>query len=305
MIEISTEELKKLKIVGTGTFSNIYRKDDKVYKIYKDEVKTDKFDELIENPLLKHKSTTIRRIKRLIFLNQIVKNTDLAEDLVFVDGQFYGIVLPYYDGKTLFDMEDSSFKDRIDYSYKIIKNAKELTDNHIYSIDFSLKNTMVVNDEIKLLDLDDINTKISNFRNIFSEEKSILAVDKVIKTLLNENRYRYYDKELSGLVEFEQHSSNRTYFDIRMYIDSKKIKKNILFLDETYNSCIDKVHCNKVVFTFDKYDIYYIIKCISKLKENDVIVDDVIHVNDIDNYIANSSYNDCLSVKGSKVLKLR
>ena len=307
MINISTEELEKLdKLdkVGFGSFSRVYRKDDKVYKIYKEEVKKDKHS-MMENPMLKHRNRTINKCKTLIILNRFIKNTDLVEDLAYVDGVFYGVVMPYYDGKTFYELLDSPFEKRIDYSSELVENAKELTNYYIYVKDYSLKNVMVVDDKVKIIDLDDITTKIWYFKNYFLEKRCIGALDETIRAFLHENYYGCHDKELMDLIDFESYAYSYNYSDINDYLANKKIKKNLLFLDETYDSCVDKVYSNHIIYTYDKHDVEYIAHCISLLKDKGVVVNDVVKKSNIDNYMNNFSTNSCLYAQGSKILKLK
>ena len=92
--------------------NQVYRNGDKVFKVYDDVIK-DAFGEPTKNPILKHPKLTILKLKRLMALNSGIKHTDLVEDLLYVDGSFKGIVLPYYDGQTFLDLKKISLLERV------------------------------------------------------------------------------------------------------------------------------------------------------------------------------------------------
>lgn len=109
MISLTSEELKKLEKIGYGNFGVIYKDSDKIYKIYNHVVKASAHI-TVPNPSLRFPK---RRLNRLINLNKSIKYTDLVQDTVFIDGQFRGIVLPYYEGETLLDLSQEPLEKRL------------------------------------------------------------------------------------------------------------------------------------------------------------------------------------------------
>ena len=67
MVNISKEELYNLEQIDSGNFGTIYKKGDKVYKVYNKTVKTS-IHESVKNPMLKHKLISINKLNRLIKL---------------------------------------------------------------------------------------------------------------------------------------------------------------------------------------------------------------------------------------------
>ena len=97
MVSIKSKDLLDLKRVGAGNFGTIYKNGDKVYKIYHQMVRTE-YDSFCPNPSLKlDKSRIIKYTK----LDKKLLYTDLVKDIIYVDGKFGGVVMPYYDGETL------------------------------------------------------------------------------------------------------------------------------------------------------------------------------------------------------------
>ena len=304
MINISKEELDDLEIIDSGNFGIIYKKGNKIYKIYKDEIKTDNYS-MIKNPLLNNKVLTLNKLNKLIGIRHLIKNTDLIENIIYVDNKLSGVVMPYYDGKTLCDLGNEAFTKRIEYSYKLLNNTKELTNYYIYPTDIRLKNVMVVKDEVKIIDLDDNFTKVKYLKDLILERKTYSMLDNTIKYYLKEYDYRHYERDVFDLINYEANKCNKSYDDIKTYLDYKKIKSNLLFIDEKYNTHLHNVYYFKVILTYKKFNSDYLKHCINVLKDKGVIISDIISEDNIHNYIENTSNNSCLYVKENKVLKLK
>ena len=159
MVNLSSSDLKKLKAYKSGNFATIYINGDKAYKIYNEEVKTDNHY-IAKNPVLQHRLRSINKCNRLIRLNRKIQYTDLIEDIIYVDGKFAGVVLPSYDAPLFYDLMNEPIERRVELSRKLIKCARELTDHNIYPKDYKLINMFLVDGEAKLIDLDDVFTKV-------------------------------------------------------------------------------------------------------------------------------------------------
>ena len=178
MVNITSEELNSLEKIGSGAFGTVYFKDYKAYKIYHEMIKTDNY--IIEkNPSLKFREI---KVKRLLQRSKKLKHTDLIEDIIYIDGSFGGIVMPYYDGETLLNTKNKPLKEKIDISKELVRNAKELTKNRIYSLDCSLKNIMLVNNEVKIIDLDDYNTEVTILPSLTYKRSVVFSLYDSIKS---------------------------------------------------------------------------------------------------------------------------
>ena len=301
---ITSEQLSEMPRIGIGNFGTIYKSGNKAIKIYNSEVKTD-FHGLMKNPVLKHLILTRIKCNRLIELNNNINNTDLIEDLVYVDNHFRGVVLPYYDGKLFLDCLNYPLDKRIDYSKKLVQNARELTDNNIYTFDYKLTNMLVYNGEVKIIDLDDPFTKVTFIKDVFMQRRSVLILDETIKVFLKENFNGVYSPGVNELLNKKHYHPNDTYDGIEKYLEEKSIKKSILFIDD--NSDISNSDFNNfdIVYTFDRFNEKEVIDKINYLKSRNIIVNNLITKKKIDEYINNSISDECLFAGNKKVLRLK
>ena len=219
LIFLTDEDIKKYEVIGSGGFGTIYKNGSKVYKIYHEYV-YDEFHCQYINPSLKYRHF---KLNRLINLNKKIKKTDLIEDVIFLNNKFSGVVMPYYEGTTLNNIMDKSIKYKIGLSKQLLENSKELTNKYIYPMDYKLNNLMVSNDEIKIIDLDDIFTKVSIMPNFFNYKRFIFGLDATIKTFLNEYQIYFLNKNIVYNLEIrKQLKSNFTYEDIDRFVEVVK-----------------------------------------------------------------------------------
>lgn len=229
MVKITNDEIQNLKYISCGTFANVYKKDNNTaYKIYKDKIKTI-MGTYMDNPAL-----TINRLHYKLLLNRKskVKGIDLLDDLLYVNGEFKGIVTKYYDGKTLKDL-DIPIEKKIDISRKLIEYNKELTKHLIYHCDYKSNNMMLENDEVKLIDLDDLKTHAFVYPSPLFYFFSIKSLGNEIQELLGQHyNYLGIPKEVYINLKREKKSLKCTYSSINKYLERKEIKKDILFIDK-------------------------------------------------------------------------
>ena len=172
------------------------------------------------------------RYKRMIDLNDKLQYTDLCSDVVFVDGEFAGICLPYYEGELLLDLMDSPFESKMDISRQLVRNSRELTDNCVYPYDYKLKNMMLVDGEVKILDLDDIITKYSLLPNPYRKRKTIRGLDETIKTFFGEyDRCHFYDFNDGEELSRPRYRLSSNYEGINEYLKEKEKKSKFLIVD--------------------------------------------------------------------------
>ena len=65
-------------------------------------------------------------MKRLIDINEKVEHTDLIEDLLYIDGKFYGVVMPYYEEELFLNLRNIPIDERINYAKRISKKCKRI-----------------------------------------------------------------------------------------------------------------------------------------------------------------------------------
>lgn len=305
MAEINSKELDELEMIESGLFGHIYRNGDKVFKVYDDVIK-DAFGEPTKNPILKHPKLSILKLKRLMALNSAVKHTDLVEDLLYVDGSFKGIVLPYYDGQTFLDLKKISLLERIKLSKKLLINARELNDNNIYPLDQRVKNIMLVNGEVKLIDLDDIFTKVTLINNTFLRIKSIEALDTAVKSFLHEYNRPTYDERVVELLDRKDEKTNMSFRGIEKYIESKGVKNRYLFINPDFDLTSERlIEPSRIILVCNPFNKEELISTLQRLKQKGINVFDIVEFDSINDYMRDSSYSECLYSRDGSVLTLK
>lgn len=231
-----------------------------------------------------------------------IKNTDLIEDIVCLNNKYVGVVYPYYDGVTLNQCMDYPIKSKIDMSRQIIENAKELTDNKIYPLDYKLNNMIYIDDKVKIIDLDDYYTKVKLFKSDRLLRKSNIILDETIKTFMGEYEYySYIDLDLQKLLLKKKTKLNDNFEDISSYLDEKEKLINFLLVDlDTDISKIENLDDYLLLFVSDfvkNEDI------ISYIINNNINVYDVVRSNKLLKYLNNHSIDECVDKTGVKILK--
>lgn len=305
MISITKVDLDNLDECSRGDFGIVYRNNDKAYKIYKEEIKVG-YADYIRNPMRRYRRC---RYRRMIDLNDRLQYTDLCSDVVFVDGKFAGICLPYYEGELLLDLRNSPFDLKMDISRQLVRNSRELTDNCVYPYDYKLKNMMLVDGEVKILDLDDIETKYSLLPNLYRKRKTIRGLDETIKTFLGE-----YDRYLSNdFAEGEDISKpiyrlSSNYEGINEYLKEKEKKSKFLIvdyklLDDDTIPLLLSLKDYRIIVTY--YGIEYgkvkPPKILSRVISHNGSVFDFVEYNRLNSYLSNYNIGDLIEYNGQFV----
>ncbi len=305
MVNISKSELEALERVDYGCFGTIYRKDDKVYKVYHEKVKND-FKEPVDNPLLDFPFLTIHKLNRLIRLNSSIKYTDLTEDILYVDNKFAGMVMPYYEGELFANLKDLPLEERIRLLRELLRNAKELTESGIYLFDQRLKNVMLVNGEVKIIDTDDYYVKAPFIKNPYYFFKSIYSLDSTCKSFLGEFVRSTHREVITSKVSRKFYRNTYSYKALEEYLDFKSIPYRILFIDDEFDIDSDKlISGSRVLLVYDKLDIPHILETINKLDQRCITVYDVVSREDMRAYMNNIAHDECLFVEHNRVLTLK
>lgn len=163
MINISESEINKMERIGCGNFGSVYLNKDKVYKVYHKQIKAESLTfnikTIIDNPTLKTKPIKYEYLKHI---NHKLKYTDLIDDTLCIDGGFGVVVMPYYNGDTFENHKYDPIEKKVAIARQLLLNAKELTDNLIYPLDYKSNNIMLYENKIQIIDLDDVKTKVLN-----------------------------------------------------------------------------------------------------------------------------------------------
>ena len=305
MANITSEYLKNCEVIGSGCFGVVYRRGNKAYKVYREEIKDD-FKEPADNPVLTNPGRTFDKLNRLIRLNSLIEYSDLAEDILYVDNKLSGVVLPYYDGKLFYDIVFEPIENRITYARELLRNARELTSHNIYPLDHRLKNIMLVNGEVKIIDLDDYYSRVTRFVNPYYYFRSISALDDSIKSFFREYERASYNQAIMQRIERQTPKCNLTYGGISKYIDFKSEKHRLLFIDENFRLNDEMlINGSRVIIVYDRLYTRKMLEVIDKLNQRGISVYDIIDVGLMDEYINNNSHSDCVYVENNNVLTLK
>lgn len=234
MIRISRFELFDLEKIGQGHLSMVFKLDDEnAYKIYFSEIPARNYygkeHRMVDNPCLRYNKSKYKLLKRK---EKKLQYTDIFKDIIFVDDRFYGVQIPFYDGLTLYDCLNNSFDSKMDISKQLIRNCDELTSNFIYPRDLSLRNVMLVDGNVKIIDLDDPTTKVCHFSNILYKTETAFALNGTIMSLFQESEPPFcYDSVYSYVERKTWFIKNNSKF-IHNYLDYKNQVSDYLIISE-------------------------------------------------------------------------
>ncbi len=303
--DVAIENLEKLG--KGGAFGIVYKLNDSfAIKVYRPEVKA-LFGERVPNPVLRKKTRALK-IRRI---GRDLEYTDLVQDLLYINGKYAGVVIPYYNGTTLDQIMDSPFELKMNISHKLIRNCRELTEHHIYPLDFKLNNMMYVDGEVKLIDLDDTFTKYFLFANRILERDSIGGLDESIKTLFGEYRYNPYNDILGYYLSKERPDTSHSYKGIEEYLSDKDKGEDYLFIDTSSDIGViknlrrDKKYRIVLLFDEDKYDGEHFVDFFDKLDMNGLVVYDMIRRTDFDNFFTNNKVKSKQFVKRKEFITIK
>ena len=177
MVEFYSEDEFNFSKIGDGTFGTVYQIDSKTaYKIYHKQI-TSIMGIYYPNPVF---DLPMKRFTRLKNRCKKLKYTESIQDIIYLNGKFGGVVLPYYEGETLDYFTKSSFSVKRDLSCQLIRNHKELMNHFIFPKDYKLNNIMVSNGNIKILDLDDTFTSCPIIPLPFYQSESNFSLSKLL-----------------------------------------------------------------------------------------------------------------------------
>ncbi len=304
MLSLNKSDIRNLESLGSGAFGTVYRLDDnRAIKVYHETVES-LLGNYKKNPQLK-KIDRALRIKRI---GKKIEHSDLIQDLLYLDGNYAGIVIPFYDGVTLNNMMDVPIDLKVDISKQLIRNCEELTSNNIYPLDFKLNNIIYVDGEVKILDLDDTFTKYYLFKNERQRRRVVIGLDETIKTYFSEYRYSTYNSLLRYYLTRKIPEDESEYSEINNYVEKKEEGDNYLFIDINSDIDIIKSITNsgnyKIIILYDhsEYDVEVFAKYLDLLERNGIYVYDILRRNEFDFYFNNNKINNKKYIKGNSII---
>ncbi len=283
-ITITDEELKRLRFIGSGGFGSVFadENDECTIKKYHDKVKS--LDYYANNPCLRIKRKKFKRLNRLAGK---IKYTDVGLELVYNGFRFIGVKKKYYDGKTLDKLENISFDEKKIITAKLIRNAKELTSHRIYNLDYKTNNVLLTKQgEVKIIDLDDIYTRVTFFPNYFHKRKSLRKLKETIIYYFYRNQYEF-SSDVAKMVTSSPENNptlqkDMSYEELHDFVNEIQLEDNILIIK---TSCINKINKQAlkkyvddnnlfVVLALDKNTLHYNEKAVVAIKTmNDCGID--------------------------------
>ena len=304
MVSIKSRDLLDLERVGAGNFGTIYKNNDDVYKIYHEKVRTE-YDTFHPNPSLKLNKSRIARYMRL---DKKLLYTDLIKDIIYIDGKFGGIVLPYYDGETLIKTLDRPVEEKIETAYQLVRNSKELTDNNIYPLDYKLNNIMLVDGNVKFIDLDDTFTFFTTIPSPFRKREVIKNLDKTIKTYFNDINLYPFTEEIIEALSCNR-TINKSYKEIAQYISDKSKRHNYLFIEKTTdikkNMHLIQNNDFRTIYVYNGPNTEISEMEIKRLLEENIDIYDIVSASMMRKYIRSIFYDECIGIRDDKVLNLK
>ena len=309
MYKISKDEIKNMNRIGSGVFGSTYLKDNKVFKVYHEKIKAYNdflgITSVIKNPCLRYSKFKYDYLKKK---NAKLKYTGLIDDVLYIDGMFSGVVMPYYDGNPFKEYKRDSIERKISMIKQLVRNAKELTDNGIYPLDYNSSNILLSNNKVQIIDLDDKLTKIIN---PLYTDTSIKALDEAIKSFIGDidyNNYTNMDKEyIKSFITKPKEETNDSYTKIKKYLEKIIKKNNYIIINGGTN--IDK---NLEMLRNPNYRIIYMYdsgdnveKDIINLRRKKINIYTIIPKKNLVDFLSSVAYEDLLTVSEKKLVKIR
>jgi len=245
---IDEREIRIGEYLGSGNFGAVYQYDDYAIKIYHELVKTD-FGEYVSNPCLKSK----RNLKRLVMRNSKIKNSNLIFDLLYINNEFKGVVYKYFEAQDLGKVIDSTtFSEKQNISYQLINNTKELNRHCIYHLDSKLNNILYNGEEIKIIDLDDVFTKITHIPNLLLQQRGLKSLRQTINYIFCADQYSFDDDLLILLDSYKQFNPffkelYVSYKSLKNFVKERSAEEKLIFINPDYLSHFDIEKLKRII----------------------------------------------------------
>lgn len=307
MININSDDIQKYEYIAKGNYGSIFRVGDMAFKIYHVYIK-DSYGEKYNNPELQNQKLKLLKVKHLINLGKKVKATGLIEDVIYVDNKFKGVSLPFYDGETLNLLLNSPYQVKKTISSQLIDNTKELIRNNIYPGDYKLNNIIFSNGKVKIIDLDDRETKI--LFTLFNYDSTMCGLTNTIIEFMQDSYYEIFKKDkVERYISFKNPFKVRSFRGLERYLDEKDKEKNIIFIDNSIDfKLLKKVsnQKNRIIYVIsdnDEIDINSVEENLRILKGVGTEIFDITYDECKRNYLNNYNTNNSYEVRGNRVLR--
>lgn len=304
MILIEKKDLNNYEEIGSGKFGTVYQVSDTIaYKIYK-EIILSPHGYPQSNPAL-YRSVLYKY--RVLNKNKKLQYTDLFSDTIEMNGDFSGVVIPYYPGCTLETYRYCTYQLKKEISNQLIRNNKELTMNFIYPTDYHLGNIMVVDGQAKIIDLDDPLTHISMFPNPILESISKRRLNETIQDFFGEYEYTVYNHTVEQYLERKRYQKRKVSNWLDGFLQEKENIQNYLLMDETSDlETIKELLRNKsfrVLYMLKERcrNDEEIVRIIQSLKKENISIFDFITEEKQDRYFMNFPVKEKVLVKKDSI----
>lgn len=234
MKHFTKDEFEQLTYVKSGTFGSVFHDGKIAFKKYHHEIKAIGYV-LIKNPCLKQNR---HKFKRMWKRQSKIEYTDLICDTFSIDNDYSGVCYPYYQGQLLEEIrKESSFKEKEYIALQLIRNAKELTDQKIYPLDYKLNNVIYTSQgQVKIIDLDDQLTKVTLIKNPYYFYKSTRRLKSTLFHFFEYHHYYLNDELLQYLECYhtltEIYSKKQNpYKNLENEIAWRSIERTFLLID--------------------------------------------------------------------------
>ena len=167
---------------------------------------------------------------------------------------------------------------------------------------------MLVDGQVKLIDLDDYFTLVTKIPFGFRKKDVVMSLDEIIKIYFNENIfYPFSSKFVESLGKSIK--PNGSYESINHYIDEKKKKVNYIFIDDDidFNKNMEllRSHNYRVIYVYSGSRYSQIEKKMKSAFDLGISLYDVTSSFNMRPYISSIMYDECLGIKGDKILSLK
>ena len=307
MININSDDIQNYEYIAKGNYGSIFRVGDMAFKIYHVYIK-DSYGEKYNNPELQNQKLKLLKVKHLINLGKKVKATGLIEDVIYVDNRFKGVSLPFYDGETLNLLLNSPYQVKKTISSQLIDNTKELIRNNIYPGDYKLNNIIFSNGKVRIIDLDDRETKI--LFTLFNYDSTMCGLTNTIIEFMQDSYYEIFKKDkVERYISFKNPFKVRSFRGLERYLDEKDKEKNIIFIDNSIDfKLLKKVsnQKNRIIYVIsdsDEIDINSVEENLRILKGVGTEIFDITYDECKRNYLNNYNTDNSYEVRGNRVLR--
>ena len=197
----------------------------------------------------------------------------------------------------------------MDISRQLVRNSNELTDNYVYPYDYKLKNMMLVDGEVKILDLDDLVTKYSLLPNPYRKRETIRGLDETIKTFFGEyHRCHFYDFNDKKELSRPRYRLSSNYEGINEYLKEKEKKINFLIvdyklLDDDTIPLLLNLEGYRIIVTYSSQN-YFNVKAkdiLSNIIVHNGSIFDFVQYDKLDSYFTNYNVEELVEYNGQFV----